>query len=397
MEILLPFVLLLLQVALHKPCQAQTCHSMSSFTTPRTPRTLPDRLLIGYASWAQCDEKIIAAVQNGLNVVVWFSINLAKDEQGNPVINGAVPDLECVARVTSSIREQGLDVTHIIAIGGWNSPLPDASFSASQWFRVFDQWNRHVVAKPSQGWMGFDGIDWDPEGNDDVSKQSNHFTVSRMQLIGEISILAKQAGYTVSMAPAQSYLDVFTNEFSLSANHPPLQWSPDFTYHGRNVYAYWLSKYGQAKLPSGDIVPTFDWIALQLYEGWSHANFRIVMEGLSVKDYMRNLVKKMKIGWTVDFASEPDLNYPSALVNVPPARLVIGLANGWTKPYPPQQKFLLLQPEHVEEAYLTLPDEMKPRGFMFWNIADEGQKVNGDELYMARGLNKFLCIRSEPS
>jgi hypothetical protein len=27
------------------------------------------------------------------------------------------------------------------------------------------------------GWPGFDGIDWDMEGNDDVSSPDNHFTV----------------------------------------------------------------------------------------------------------------------------------------------------------------------------------------------------------------------------
>lgn len=44
---------------------------------------LPDKLLIGYANWGECDDKIIQAVENGVNVVIWFAINLVTDENGN--------------------------------------------------------------------------------------------------------------------------------------------------------------------------------------------------------------------------------------------------------------------------------------------------------------------------
>ena len=37
---------------------------------------LPKKLKIGYASWGECDELIYEAVENGLNVVIWFSLDI---------------------------------------------------------------------------------------------------------------------------------------------------------------------------------------------------------------------------------------------------------------------------------------------------------------------------------
>eukprot|EP00966_Prymnesium_polylepis_P268164 6195130-Prymnesium_polylepis.1 len=33
------------------------------------------------------------------------------------------------------------------------------------------------------------------------------------------------------------------------------------------------------------------------------------------------------------------------------------------------------------------------RGFMFWDIADEGDLVDGSPLFLAQGLNSFLKVR----
>ena len=61
------------------------------------------------------------------------------------------------------------------------------------------------------------------------------------------------------MASPESYLDSTTSEFSLSLLHNYPEWEkefPDFTYHGRNVYAYLITKY---------FIDTFDFVSLQLY------------------------------------------------------------------------------------------------------------------------------------
>ena len=40
----------------------------------------------------------------------------------------------------------------------------------------FRTWNEEEVARPELGWFGFDGFDWDVEGNDDPQSPSNLFT-----------------------------------------------------------------------------------------------------------------------------------------------------------------------------------------------------------------------------
>lgn len=45
-------------------------------------RNLPERIIVGYANWNQCDEKIIQAVKDGVNVVIWFATNLAISPDG---------------------------------------------------------------------------------------------------------------------------------------------------------------------------------------------------------------------------------------------------------------------------------------------------------------------------
>jgi hypothetical protein len=167
---------------------------------------LPERLLIGYANWNQCDETILRAVQQGVNVVIWFSINLAVDDNGLPTITNG-PDWSCVANRIKDIRDFGFtDVVHLISIGGWNSPHPDTSHSAEVMFEHWDHWNRHTIARPELGFAGFAGFDWDVEGNDQTLSRFNHFTVSCLDLMGRMSQLARNKGYVVAMAPAGIYL-----------------------------------------------------------------------------------------------------------------------------------------------------------------------------------------------
>jgi hypothetical protein len=84
-----------------------------------TASALPDKLAIGYASWDECDDKITTAVEEGVNVVIWFAINLLTDESsGAPVITGG-PNLTCVAEKKAEYEARGLATTHLISIGGW--------------------------------------------------------------------------------------------------------------------------------------------------------------------------------------------------------------------------------------------------------------------------------------
>jgi hypothetical protein len=72
-----------------------------------------------------------------------------------------------------------------------------------------------------------------------------------------------------------------------------------------------------------------------------------------------------------------------------------GLANGWAD----GTKTLRVWPEEAGAAFAALgalSSSLLPRGFMFWDIADEGMVPPGSEreMWMARGLNSFLHTRS---
>jgi len=285
-----------------------------------------------------------------------------------------------------------LPTTHMVSIGGWGAPHVDTSFDAKTWWDIWKAWNNNTVAQPSLGFYGFEGIDWDLEGNDDTTSPDNYFSVDLLNRMGEISQLAKAEGYIVSLVPPQSYLDVGTSLFDQSVIHDP-SWEANFPYHGYNTYAPVAVKYATTTLSSGAVVPTFDFIDVQLYEGWSRANYEINKSG-NASEYLVGFVQAMVKGWYIDFASDPAIGLPSQNYKVAQSQLVIGLANGWTLK-DGANEFVLILPKDLEIAYNEL-DHMgiAPRGFMFWAIEDEGDQVNGTPFYLASGLNAFLKIRS---
>ena len=101
-----------------------------SFKMPEIPK-INDKIIVGYANWNQCDDSIIQSVLDGVNVIVWFSINL---DSGPAISNG--PNMDCVGKISNQIQTLGLEVVHLISIGGWNSPHPDTSSSAQETFGI---------------------------------------------------------------------------------------------------------------------------------------------------------------------------------------------------------------------------------------------------------------------
>eukprot|EP01039_Chlorochromonas_danica_P003052 gene3052-3331_t len=373
-------------------------------TTISSP--LPPKIIVGYANWNQCDDKIIQAVKDGVNVVIWFSINLSTDQntEGHPPIITNGPDMDCVAEKVRIIRDElKLPCVHLISIGGWNSPHPDTTHSADVMFQAWHHWNRHHIARPEKGFHGFDGIDWDIEGNDTPSSPYNTFSVPCLDLMGRFSQLAKATGYLVAMAPAESYLDPSIPLFDRSLLHEYEEWKghiPTFAYHGRNVYAYLLARYGVTSLAASDHntipleVETFDFITIQFYEGYSHLLYRLSHGNQEVEEEVERVVRRLVDGWSLNFSVDSELDYPTEeLIRIAPERLVIGLANGWAG----DGKFLLLSTDQIESVYQHLiKKNMSIRGFAFWNILDEGQtskQFPNQPVFMARGLNRFLNIR----
>lgn len=357
---------------------------------PALPRpALPPVLNIGYANWGECgDGKIEAAAANGVNLVIWFALSLVLGDRGEPLIKGG-PNLTCVARTAALLEKRGLPTTHFVSIGGWSAPHPSPTLSAPTWWGAFAAYDAQAEAAGLRG--GFDGIDWDLEGSDTRSSPSNTFHPATLRLVSDLSVLAKASGKYVSLAPPQSYLDCTTPEFSFSLLHSARCWrggsnGSEFTYAGRNAYAALL-----ALAPSG----TYDFISLQLYESYSIASCMLTERRTPLASYLASLVQSMHAGWEVGFDREPLLGLGNRTVRVARTSLVIGLANGWTRP---GGKALFVKPDELAHAWrtaLTPEARARPRGFMFWDVSDEGKvpTEGAPPLYLARQLNAFLHTR----
>jgi hypothetical protein len=45
-----------------------------------TRASLPEHIIAAYASWGECDGKVLEAAVNGANVIIWFAITLQSNE-----------------------------------------------------------------------------------------------------------------------------------------------------------------------------------------------------------------------------------------------------------------------------------------------------------------------------
>jgi chitinase len=337
----------------------------------------------------------VQGVKDGVNVVIWFAINLVKNSTSQgPLIHGG-PNLTCVALTYKKIKDLQLPTTHLLSVGGWDAPHPDTSFSGAQWADHWDAWNKHTVAMPDLGFNGFDGLDWDLEGNDNKNSTTNHFTLEQLKLVGDMSQSLKRKGYVVSMAPPQSYFDPSTPSFNRSllnapAYEPQARWHPEFHYHGRNVYSYIVSRYGMT-----DGAVTFDFVSVQLYESYSTTDYKITQKGIPSSDYLMSFSKAVIDGWICDFGSDPSVNYSSTKVSLLPSQLVLGFSRGSGGG---TAKSVFIEPVDAGKAYKALDSKYQPRGFMFWEILDDakGAPANGSSVpcHLARGFNEILHVRS---
>jgi len=266
----------------------------------------------------------------------------------------------------------------MLSIGGWDAPHPNTSFSGEEWWDAWHRWNSEI-AVPSLGFDGFDGIDWDLEGNDNVASPYNEFTVACLELVGAMSAAARAHGFITSLVPAQSYFDVETSAFDRSLLHAYPDYHPDFAYHGWNAYAFLQSKFGP-----------FDIVDVQLYETWSRASRAIQAAGTPAPEYLARLAHQLSAGWRVDFDNAPELDWPSQVVSVAPSTLVFGFSFGSLT-----GRSLYVPPEDVEAAFGRLSASAQPRGVMFWNMALDGGLVNGTDttVNLAASFNSFLHTR----
>jgi len=350
--------------------------SSPAISSSSSPRTLPNPVIAGYTNWGECGASVTSAVENGVNLVFWFAINLQPNAPPTGCLN-----LTCVAAVAADLRARGFPTTHMVTVGGWDAPHP-ANGTGAQFYSEWKAWNEGAVAAAGLP-GGFDGVDWDLEGNDAPESVWNMLGPPTLDIVGHFSALAKADGYLVTLVPCESYMDVTTSLFDASLLWPYPEWLPTFKYHGHNPYAYLWSKFAGA----------FDAITIELYESFSHADYNVSVLGQRPADYLAAWARRLQSGWEVDFGSDPAAGWPTQRVAVPPEKLIVGLANGWAGGFHP--KSLLIMPEEVGAAWAALGKDAQFRGAAFWCIASEGAvpPEQSRPLYLARGLNDVFHTR----
>eukprot|EP00977_Amphora_coffeiformis_P001493 scaffold294_cov221-Amphora_coffeaeformis.AAC.49 len=212
--------------------------------------------------------------------------------------------------------------------------------------------------------------------------------------MGQISQYAATDGYCIGVAPPQSYLDVSHRKFSRRVNLTRAQatdeptsssswWHDDFSYHGANVYAHLLAKYGAY----------VDFVSIQFYESYSRAGRQIHHHHVTSAEYLQSYVNDL-VGrgesFPVDFSQDPAVHLPNQRVSLPLSKLVWGFANGWALNKDIDEKTVYFPPASIEMAYRALEHAGRaPRGFMFWVLGEEG--TNG--VFYARALHEILHLQ----
>mmetsp|Transcript_14470 Transcript_14470/g.24114 ORF Transcript_14470/g.24114 Transcript_14470/m.24114 type:complete len:408 (-) Transcript_14470:148-1371(-) len=344
---------------------------------PRQP-VKQQPLVIGYSHNPKGD-KVLQAIGHGVSVVCWSFLHLDVDDQDppNPIIRTDL-DLSAIKAVRDAA---GKDVLHMAAIGGWNGPHPPPGFSGAQWAQTFVDFNKQ------NGYI-FDGLDWDLEGHDDRTAPTSAFTLDTLDVMADMSkALKEQHGYIVSMAPAESYLDVLApdHQFSLDLNRFPRWWEKTdrqvvkvdtFSHAGRQCYAYVIHRAG---------INSFDWVSLQLYESFSRFAYETTVvaerDGENVISAQMDAMRRRAVAGFDGFDVELP-NYGRVRIQVPPWKLVFGFANGWAD----GTKVVTVERRALNRLFVRL----KTAGVMFWTIEEEGK--NG--LYLAKEVNEAI-VRSK--
>ena len=377
-------------------------------TTYATPirRSIPRKVLIGYTSGHNYEFVKKAVMYDHVNVVIWAFMDIVHDAtttstsstdgEGErrrrilqqsllPLLPGGHVqtglDLHRIQHLINELDGIGYShVVHLVSFGGWDGQHLDTKLTAQEWYSI---WKNSIASSI------FHGIDWDLEGNDNLTSMNNVFTVECLDKMGNISTLMKNDGYIVTMAPPLSYLNFNNSNFSRYVNQtiPDRPWHTEFHYFGSNVYAYLLARYGDY----------IDLVSIQLYESYSDAALEVYHNGVAAEDYLYNFVyynvaiqQQNEALFHVNFSQDSTLNMQDQIVHLNLSKLVIGLANGWAKKDQHNQKTLYISATACKDAYFKLKNSnhgnLTPRGFMYWTIEERGT----NEVYLARDIGKFL-------
>jgi beta-glucosidase len=271
----------------------------------------------------------------------------------------------------NQLADMGYDsVKHLIAFGGWNGPhLPPGS-TGQELYQIFKDANLNFDSDNDNSSTTrrrlWDGIDWDLEGHDEIQNPRNEFTLEVLNQVGIFSQKAKEDGLIVSMAPPESYLDTTTNRFSRFVNltYPDDMWHQEFQYHGHNVYAYVMAKYGQY----------IDFVFVQFYESYSHALYKTEYLGWTQSEFLVAYMRQLSqngFGYTVNFEDDSSVDLKNQFVKVPLPKIVFGFANGWALNLDKAIFFSLFE---ISWAYKELRKyNIEPRGCGYWVVEEDSK------------------------
>ena len=130
---------------------------------------LPVKLIVTYVyscAGPSDTAKVVSGVQNGVNVVIWFAVDLSADSTGAPAIGHdqaqtKIQNFTCVAETVAQLETLSLPTVNMVSIGGWNAPHPDTRWTGRQWFEVFHRWNadlQRTIGYSTAASTLFDGI-----------------------------------------------------------------------------------------------------------------------------------------------------------------------------------------------------------------------------------------------
>ena len=345
-------------------------------------------------------------MEEGVNVLIWSFISVEvvnenHDGQSETISNNnnnnmgqnlrikVSQNLDNYKKYREKLIEMGHDsIKHLVAFGGWNGPHLPPGYSGSELYQVFKKINMQKFDSDKEERIGknmnaltqlWDGIDWDVEGNDTLHSPRNEFTLELLNQVGEFSQAAKDDGLIVSMAPPESYLDTTSNRFSrfVNLNYPNDEWHQDFKYHGWNVYAYIMAKYGEA----------IDFVFVQFYESYSHAMYQTEKMGMSQSDFLVQYIENLSekgFGYHVNFEDDNTIDLKNQFVNLPLSKIIFGFANGWGVG---SEKAIFFNPSEVKKAYTQLGKlNLVPRGCGYWDVEEEGT----EGVYLTRELNAII-------
>ena len=109
--------------------------------------SLPSDVIIAYANWGECDAKMERAAAHGVNVIIWFAIQLVTSATNDkPAVVGG-PNLTCVASVAASLRARNLSTHPFISVGGRHAPHEQHRRLASKCDGDYPRHQRHALAR----------------------------------------------------------------------------------------------------------------------------------------------------------------------------------------------------------------------------------------------------------